>query len=140
MPGNDGVTQVFESKLYFPIDRAPASATSTTTAKTAEPQLRLYHRASHEVQVPRRRAVFVRGRRRPLWCFIDKKLAIDLGGIAAPVSGKIVLDEFAAAHGLAVGQVYSLDIFNAERHPSGSRLQVTTSMTFVDCGVSPVVK
>jgi fibro-slime domain-containing protein len=51
-----------------------------------------------------------------------------------------VLDEFAAAHGLVLGQVYSLDLFNAERHPSGSNFKIATSMTFVDCGVSPVVK
>ena len=34
-PGNDGVTQVFESKLYFPIDER-GFGNSTTTAKTAE--------------------------------------------------------------------------------------------------------
>ena len=54
--------------------------------------------------------------------------------------GTITLDQIAAQSGLTVGQVYSLDLFNAERHPSGSHFKITTSMTFVDCGVSVVPK
>jgi hypothetical protein len=34
---------------------------------------------------------------------------------------------------------YRLDLFNAERHQSGSNFTITTSMTFVDCGVNPAV-
>jgi fibro-slime domain-containing protein len=63
-----------------------------------------------------------------------------LAGIHVANQGKVVLDELAAQNGLTVGQVYALDLFNAERHPSGSNFKITTSMTFVDCGVSPVVK
>ncbi|MEO8902101.1 MAG: hypothetical protein ABI627_11295 [Polyangiaceae bacterium] len=32
----------------------------------------------------------------------------------------------------------TFDLFNAERHASGSSFKITTSMTFVDCGVDPV--
>jgi fibro-slime domain-containing protein len=53
--------------------------------------------------------------------------------------GSVKLDEFAAQAGLVVGQVYGLDLFNAERHPGGSNFKITTSMTFVDCGVDPTV-
>jgi len=52
----------------------------------------------------------------------------------------VTLDTFAAQAGLVVGSVYSLDLFNAERHPSGSNFKITTSMTFVDCGVAIVPK
>ena len=40
--------------------------------------------------------------------------------------------------GTTVGQTYQFDLFNAERHPSGSNFTITTSMTFVDCGVDPM--
>ena len=74
-----------------------------------------------------------------LCVFIDKRRAIDLGGIHAATQGSVVLDQFASEAGLVVGEVYSLDLFNAERHPSGSNFKITTSMTFVDCGVRPPV-
>jgi hypothetical protein len=45
---------------------------------------------------------------------------------------------------LTAGLIYDreagLNFFNAERHPSGSNFKITTPMTFVDCGISPVVK
>jgi fibro-slime domain-containing protein len=75
-----------------------------------------------------------------LWVFINKTLAIDLGGIHAAMPGAVTLDQFAGRAGMTVGQVYSLDLFNAERHPGGSHFKITTSMTFVDCGVSVVPK
>jgi fibro-slime domain-containing protein len=54
--------------------------------------------------------------------------------------GTVTLDQFAGQADLTVGTVYSLDLFNAERHPSGSNFKITTSMTFVDYGVSPTPK
>jgi hypothetical protein len=34
-----------------------------------------------------------------------------------------MLDEFAKGAGLVIGEVYSLDLFNAERHPAGSNFK-----------------
>lgn len=74
-----------------------------------------------------------------LWVFINGKLAIDIGGIHVATTDSIKLDEQASALGLQVGNVYSMDLFNAERHPGDSNFHIETSMSFVDCGVAPPI-
>ena len=73
-----------------------------------------------------------------LWVFINKKLAIDLGGLHSPETSTVALDASAAMLGLAQGGVYPLDLFHAERHTEGSTFRVDTTLGFVDCGTIPV--
>jgi fibro-slime domain-containing protein len=63
-----------------------------------------------------------------LWMFINKKLAIDLGGLHPPDTQTIMLDVEAANLGIAKGQVYSMDIFHAERHSTGSNFRIDTTI------------
>jgi fibro-slime domain-containing protein len=74
-----------------------------------------------------------------LWVFINKKLAIDIGGVHVAVTKSVNLDDQASALGLTVGNVYSMDLFGAERYGTGSNFHIETSMTFVDCGAAPPV-
>lgn len=67
-----------------------------------------------------------------VWVFINGKLAIDLGGVHGEVSDSVDLDAAAATLGIATGGVYDLDIFQAERHTSGSNFNFTTSIVLVD--------
>jgi fibro-slime domain-containing protein len=63
-----------------------------------------------------------------VWVFINKRLAIDLGGIHTPVSKNLTLDGTLAAQlGLAPGNVYEVAVFQAERQSNASTYKITLS-------------
>jgi len=69
-----------------------------------------------------------------LWVFIDGKLAIDLGGLHSSASANLDLDSQAEALELELGEVYTLDLFHAERHVADSNFRVDTTLAFTECG------
>jgi fibro-slime domain-containing protein len=69
-----------------------------------------------------------------LWVFINKKLAIDLGGLHSSQSREINLDASARDLGITKGQSYDLELFHAERHTVNSNFRVDTTLAFTDCG------
>ncbi len=61
-----------------------------------------------------------------VWVFVNKKLAVNLGGVHGAMSGGITLDAQAAASlGLALGSIYEIVVFQAERHTTQSNYQLT---------------
>jgi fibro-slime domain-containing protein len=66
-----------------------------------------------------------------VWVFIDRKLALDLGGPHPPMSGEIRVDTL----GLTEGYTYSFDFFYCERHTHGSSLKFSTSIKLDPCGL-----
>jgi fibro-slime domain-containing protein len=60
-----------------------------------------------------------------VFVFINKRLAVDIGGVHGPVSGRITLANKAAALGLTVGGIYEAAVFQAERHVTGSQYKLT---------------
>ena len=58
------------------------------------------------------------------WIFIDGELAIDLGGIAAGTEQVIELDRL----GLQDGDVYTMQLFFAQRTGGGSRFHLRTNI------------
>lgn len=69
-----------------------------------------------------------------LFVFINRKLVIDLGGVHGAEEETVELDTIAPTVGLTLDEIYSLDLFFAERHEVNSTFRVDTSISFVDCG------
>jgi fibro-slime domain-containing protein len=70
-----------------------------------------------------------------VWVFINGQLAIDLGGRHAQETGSVSLDAQSARLGIAVGGVYDLAVFHAERHTVQSNFRIDTTLAFTNCGV-----
>lgn len=64
-----------------------------------------------------------------LWVFIDKKLAVDVGGVHSQESGQVIFDTL----GLTQGQEYYLSFFYAQRHSPNSTFKLTSNVTFSNC-------
>jgi fibro-slime domain-containing protein len=63
-----------------------------------------------------------------VWVFVNGKLAVNLGGVHGALTGGILLDATAAANlGLAVGSIYEIVVFQAERHTTQSNYRLTLS-------------
>lgn len=63
-----------------------------------------------------------------LWVFVNRRLALDLGGVHSAESASVELDAAAAELGIEPGGIYPLHFFFAERHTSQSRFRVSTSI------------
>jgi len=59
-----------------------------------------------------------------VWVFINKQLAIDIGGVHGPIEKSVNLDTL----GLQIGQTYPLDVFHAERHTVDSNFRIDTTI------------
>jgi fibro-slime domain-containing protein len=77
-----------------------------------------------------------------VWVFVNRKLALDLGGWHSPIGGGFTLDAAAGStYGLTDGQVYEIAVFHAERRTDGSSFKLTLtgfnlapSDCVTDCG------
>jgi|GEM_PF-1039844 len=69
-----------------------------------------------------------------VWVFINGKLAMDLGGVHGAEAGSVDLDDAADALEIEIGEVYTLDLFQAERQTVASNFRIETTLDFTDCG------
>src|SRR5690554_43152 len=60
-----------------------------------------------------------------LWVFINKKLALDLGGVHSALSGSVDLDAKKTELGLQDDELYEVVVFHAERHTTQSNYKLT---------------
>ncbi len=114
---------VFDSGAFFPIDGAGSGneGQAHNFAFTTEIHTSFVYKGGE---------VFTFRGDDDLWLFINKKLAIDLGGLHQPASATINLDARAVELGLTVGNTYTMDIFHAERHTTASNFRIETT---IDC-------
>jgi fibro-slime domain-containing protein len=70
-----------------------------------------------------------------VFVFINRHLAIDLGGLHVAETATVDLPAHAAEYGLVVGNRYPIHNFYAERHPTNSDFLVETSIA--DIGSCP---
>lgn len=67
-----------------------------------------------------------------VFVFINRKLAIDLGGIHSILSQTVDLDARAKELGISKGEIYPMHIFFAERHMTGSDFVIETTISEFD--------
>jgi fibro-slime domain-containing protein len=60
-----------------------------------------------------------------VWIFVNRRLALDLGGLHTRTERTLAVDQSAAALGLTVGALYEVVLFHAERHSTGSNFRLT---------------
>jgi fibro-slime domain-containing protein len=123
---------VYESSSFFPLDGVPGGEWFADSEGT----MRNFH-FTFELQTEftyKGGEVFRFTGDDDLWVFIDKKLAVDVGGVHGAQNGEVALDTL----GLTVGNTYPLSVFHAERHTVHSNFKITTSIKFTNC--NPIIR
>jgi fibro-slime domain-containing protein len=133
-------TFVFDVKDFFPLDDFNSSPSDVQTGGEEDygPHNFLFTIEIHTSFEYKMGQVFTFRGDDDVFVYVNNQLAVDLGGIHGPVSGSVDLDAEAERLGLKEGEVYSLDLFQAERNPGGSNFRIDTSLDFKECGILPV--
>ncbi|MDX2050958.1 MAG: fibro-slime domain-containing protein [Polyangiaceae bacterium] len=122
----------YESTSFFPVDGLGTQAEDLPyTDDLVPPNVHNYH-FTFELNtkfIYKPGQVFTFFGDDDLWVFIDKKLAVDVGGLHGQALGSITLDTL----GLVAGKEYELSVFHAERHTDQSNFKATTNITFSNC-------
>jgi len=63
-----------------------------------------------------------------VWVFVNRHLALDLGGVHSAETGTIDFDARAGELGISPGSTYQLDVFHAERHTTQSTFHLETTI------------
>ena len=126
---------IFDSQAFFPLDDVAPPASFGMSGQDDQQVMHDFH-FTFELHMTFRYAgteSFTFTGDDDLWVFINGKLAIDLGGVHAPMTGTVDLPAKAAELGLVQGQEYPIDFFQAERMTSRSTFHVETSLAFTNC-------
>lgn len=129
---------LFDSSSFFPLDAHNTSPEDVQTGGNNNgPHNFLFTIELHTAFEYKGGEVFNFRGDDDVFVFINNKLAVDIGGIHGPLVGNVDLDARATELGIQVGNVYKLDLFQAERNPGGSNFRIETSLDFKECGILP---
>jgi fibro-slime domain-containing protein len=67
-----------------------------------------------------------------LFLFVNRHLAIDLGGVHDALTGTVDMDARAGELGIQIGQTVQMDIFHAERHCCQSTFHLETTLSCIN--------
>jgi fibro-slime domain-containing protein len=124
-----GQSFVLDSSRFFPLDGV-GSAESTQTDDDGQPRNFGFTTELHTSFRYAGGEIFTFRGDDDVFVFVDGKLVVDIGGVHGPTEGTVVIDQL----GLTKDSVYTLDLFQAERNPTGSNFRIETTLDFADCG------
>lgn len=124
-----GQSFVLDSSRFFPLDGV-ASAESMQNDDDGQPRNFGFTTELHTSFRYAGGEIFTFRGDDDVFVFVDGKLVVDIGGVHGPTEGTVAIDEL----GLSKGSVYTLDLFQAERNPTGSNFRIETTLDFADCG------
>jgi fibro-slime domain-containing protein len=120
---------VFDSAAFFPIDNQGFGNEGNphNFHFTTEIHATFFYKGGEQFTFRGDDDVFV---------FINKRLAINLGGLHQALTGTIDFNARAAELGIVPGNTYAFDVFHAERHTTESNFRIETS---IDCFVPVMI-
>jgi fibro-slime domain-containing protein len=124
-----GKSFVLDSSRFFPLDSV-MSAESTQNDDDNQPRNFGFTTELHTSFRYSGGEIFTFRGDDDVFVFVDGKLVVDIGGVHGPTEGTVAIDQ----QGLTLGEVYTLDLFQAERNPTGSNFRIETTLDFADCG------
>ncbi len=125
-------TYEYDNQAFFPLNgrgwgAEPKKATYWMSQQDAENNTRNYSFAMeiHRSFTHKDGLVFHFEGDDDVWCFINNRLVMDLGGIHGQQAGTVNLDNIG---GLVPGESYTFDFFYCERNVTASHIHVSTNI------------